>query len=966
MGSDQKQVRWPGWDTVSKLGSGNYGAVYEIRRDVLGTVERAALKVVRIPREPGDVAELYNDGYDEQSVTAVLDGYLKDIVSEYALMRKLRDCGNIVSCDDIEAKRAADGVGWYVYIKMELLTPLVSALPQDQIPEETVIAVAKDICRALVACEKEKVVHRDIKPQNILMSESGDYKLGDFGIAKTIEKSMGNTVIGTYRYMAPEVHDNKPYGHKADIYSLGLVLYWMLNRRRLPFMPLPPQQLNAGDDERARSRRFGGEALPPPVDGSQWLKNVVLKACAYDPADRFDSAAQMLAALEAQEDPLEGTMCLWDFGRSGQQGGQQSQQSQQSQQRQYQQEQPVPPPKPKKPCVWWRYLVLGVAALVLVAVVLLLLLKGCQSQADGPGGKTTVPQTSQQEPTEHYQIALNTEKLGLFLGGKAELVVSGIPEDAVVHWESSDGSVVTVDQEGLVRGAAVGSATITVSWDMDGQTQSAQAQITVAESGITLDAYVIDPLFVGQTHQLTAQTAPAGRQVSWHSSNAAVVKVTADGLVTAVGSGTAQIIAGFGDWSASCNVVVVQPMVALDQERLSLELGESVTLSATAIPEDAQLHWSSDDASIAKVVDGKVTAMAVGSTTIRVEMEHLQTKYEAVCQIDVFPQETVPTDPPETKPSQTKPTQTQPTQTQPTETKPAVKPEVTLDRQSVSVIVGQETTVYATVKPSGSKVTWSSSDSSVAKVSGGKITAVSEGSATITASISTGGKTYKASCTVRVSEPTITVTSSSGTIEFSQRDDGTCTVSAKVDPDGGDIRWSSSDGSIASVNGSGKTATVTAKAVGSVTITATYQFGGTTVTDSCTLEVRKAASILDIEGFDYTPTGTVQSFQVYGTIYSNYSLVRCECKGYVRSNALGINVTNEGDVFEFPDNVFSYEAKDLRDWLMAQYDGLYNTYASLANLIGADNSVTVVLTCTIYDSSGNSNSRDLTYVIYDD
>ena len=294
---DIKDVNWPGWEVSRLIGRGSYGAVYEIRRELYGNVEKAALKHIRIPQNSSDIKELYNDGYDEESITATFESHLKNIISEYSLMRKLNGSANVVNCDDVRVEEDRNEIGWDIYIKMELLTPMTDQLPK-QIPEETVIKLGRDLCSALVLCRKHSIVHRDIKPQNIFVSDDGDYKLGDFGIAKTVEKTMGGTKTGTYKYMAPEVYNNQPYGHQADIYSLGLVLYWLLNKKRMPFMPLPPQKLTAGMDEQARSRRLSGEPLPPPADGSEELKRIVLKACAYDPKNRYHTAEEMMTELE--------------------------------------------------------------------------------------------------------------------------------------------------------------------------------------------------------------------------------------------------------------------------------------------------------------------------------------------------------------------------------------------------------------------------------------------------------------------------------------------------------------------------------------------------------------------------------------------------------------------------------------------------------------------------------------------
>ncbi len=293
---DNKAI-WPGWETVRLIGRGSFGTVYEIERKLFDEVEKSALKVISVPQNESDIEEMYNDGYDSESITSTFNSHLKNIVAEYSLMKKMSGCHNIVTCDDVRYLQHDDGIGWDIYIKMELLTPLVKALPEGFF-EELVVNLAKDLCNALVYCKKYDIVHRDIKPQNIFVSENGEYKLGDFGIAKTVEKTMGGTKIGTYKYMAPEVYNNQPYGSAADIYSLGLVLYWLLNERRMPFMPLPPAKLKSGAEEEARNRRLSGEALPAPKNGSKELKEIVLKACAYDVNSRYTSAAEMLADLE--------------------------------------------------------------------------------------------------------------------------------------------------------------------------------------------------------------------------------------------------------------------------------------------------------------------------------------------------------------------------------------------------------------------------------------------------------------------------------------------------------------------------------------------------------------------------------------------------------------------------------------------------------------------------------------------
>lgn len=303
MSNEFDGVVWPGWEVVRLIGRGSSGAVYEIQRDVFGHKETAALKVIKLPQNGSDIEDLYNDGYDEASVTARFEGYLKDIVQEYSFMSEMKGHTNIVYCDDLRYVQHDDRVGWDIYIKMEYLTPLPQALKAG-IKEEDCIRVGMDICSALSLCKSRNIIHRDIKPQNIFVSQDGNYKLGDFGIAKTTERTTMGAKVGTYKYMAPEVYNNQPYGRSSDIYSLGLVMYWMLNERRTPFLPMPPQVPTGSQEDAARTRRFEGEPLPAPKNGSEALKAIVLKACAHDTKARYHDPEDMRADLEAL---LKGT-----------------------------------------------------------------------------------------------------------------------------------------------------------------------------------------------------------------------------------------------------------------------------------------------------------------------------------------------------------------------------------------------------------------------------------------------------------------------------------------------------------------------------------------------------------------------------------------------------------------------------------------------------------------------------------
>ena len=290
------------WRIKRFIGAGSYGRVFEIeRRDEFDTVYTGALKAVTIPSSQGELDEILADGMDMNGASTYFRDYVKELNREIALMSKLKGHSNIVSYEDHKMFPHEDGVGWDILIRMELLTPITSYLKQNHtFTRREVIQLGMDLCKALEICQRYNIIHRDIKPANIFISETEDFKLGDFGVARIASASTGaSTRAGTVNYMAPEVFRGEKYTSNVDIYSLGLVMYQLLNNNRMPLYPPYPQSITPSSRERAQAQRLSGAALPPPANAEGRLAEIVLKACAPDPAQRYDSPTVMRQALEA-------------------------------------------------------------------------------------------------------------------------------------------------------------------------------------------------------------------------------------------------------------------------------------------------------------------------------------------------------------------------------------------------------------------------------------------------------------------------------------------------------------------------------------------------------------------------------------------------------------------------------------------------------------------------------------------
>ena len=290
---------WKDWRVTRLIGEGSFGKVYEIVRNNFGIEEHSALKVITIPTSTAEVQSFRNEGMDENSVTEYYRGLVRDFVQEIALMSKLKGNPGIVAYEDYAVLQHQNDIGWDILIRMELLHPLPELMRNHNLTENEVVDLGISMCEALSICHSNSIIHRDIKLDNIFISDNGYYKLGDFGVARTIEKTVsGLSKKGTYTYMAPEVYKGETYGCSVDIYSLGMVMYRLLNFNREPFLPLPPENIKYNDKNEALVKRMQGQNFAPPANASEQLSKIIMKACSFEPQNRFSSSDEMKRELE--------------------------------------------------------------------------------------------------------------------------------------------------------------------------------------------------------------------------------------------------------------------------------------------------------------------------------------------------------------------------------------------------------------------------------------------------------------------------------------------------------------------------------------------------------------------------------------------------------------------------------------------------------------------------------------------
>lgn len=290
---------WPEWQITELIGTGSFGKVYKAERSEYGNTHYCAIKMISVPKNEEEINQVISSGVDSKEIGSYYDGVIADLVNEINLMMNLKGTENIVSIEDYKIIKNPNGIGGVIFIRMELLEPFEYFAENNELTEDEIVTLGINICTALEHCKTLNIIHRDIKPDNIFVTKFGTYKLGDFGIARKLDKlSNGLSKKGTFNYVAPEVFNGKSYDLTVDMYSLGIVMYKLLNHGRLPFLPPYPQSITHKDTENSIAIRMGGlQNMPLPQDCSATLGKIVLRACAFNPMDRFATPTQMKNAL---------------------------------------------------------------------------------------------------------------------------------------------------------------------------------------------------------------------------------------------------------------------------------------------------------------------------------------------------------------------------------------------------------------------------------------------------------------------------------------------------------------------------------------------------------------------------------------------------------------------------------------------------------------------------------------------
>ncbi|HKN67006.1 MAG TPA: Ig-like domain-containing protein [Gemmatimonadaceae bacterium] len=543
------------------------------------------------------------------------------------------------------------------------------------LPIRTVRGLLWMVGNALAYAHRRGVVHRDVKPANILIDEDGNAVVTDFGIAKLVARDNGvprasrggetqtGVIVGTPTYMSPEQCLARPVSAASDQYSLGLVAYELLTGRP-PFSGSPFVVMHAHTEKPAPAVRDLRPDCDPELDAA------VQRMLAKDPAQRWPTVQHALAALGAaplgDTDPARMTLAELSMPASFRRSDEVLRPAAATPAPAQSSGAPTPAVKPY------------VAAIEIFAPPNVVEVGDSFTLAGSPRNPSgdTVPGVRLRWASSNEQVATVDETRGvvqalaagdveitataagisnsvrmnvvpkrvamisvslppgvLHAGDRVQLVATPAdkrqdPVSTAVHWKSADESIAIVSQDGVVSAKSPGEVLV---W-AESQGVRAMTRIEVSPAAVaTLEPLVPDVVEVGESAELAVRLFDAAgeelehRPARWASSDASVAEVVGDRIVKGRGAGVVRLTCTCEGKTVSRDVAVVLPVVSkivIEPPPAHVDLGLPLVLraevvSARGVRIERPLHWKADPPQVASVdAKGVVLPLREGRATI--------------------------------------------------------------------------------------------------------------------------------------------------------------------------------------------------------------------------------------------------------------------------------------------------------------------------------------------------------------
>lgn len=270
------------WIIQECISVNNEYSLYEVKAEDEQSL--ASFWVVDFPATADDIAVLEENGMTREQAIAFFKEAAEDFIGSLQNENVNDLDSSLLAVNDVQLIENDDGAA-SVYLLTENVYPLSDALHKGFLPVEEIIKIGLQLCDAVSCIRTNNLPRRLLTIDNIFVDYNGNYHLGCFGNASD------------NRFQSPEEHRGDSLIYNAEVHSIGVILYTLLNENRLPLLPARSYSISSDDVLDAVQNRHAGVPLPPPMHSSAAFTGIVLKACAYKPKARFSSVEEFKSAL---------------------------------------------------------------------------------------------------------------------------------------------------------------------------------------------------------------------------------------------------------------------------------------------------------------------------------------------------------------------------------------------------------------------------------------------------------------------------------------------------------------------------------------------------------------------------------------------------------------------------------------------------------------------------------------------
>lgn len=281
---------WGSWIVGEAIRLNRFSKTHIARAMVDGQTVYSHIKHIVIPLDNKN--DISVEGITTRKV--MLDTLLEDV----KISDLLCDFPNIHTYDAVKVVHNSNNAIYDIFLRLPPLKDLTEILCERSLTEIDVIKMAINICSALEIAEGKGIIHRHLSPDAIFINENDEFIVGDFCCGERLATFYDNSVkLKAMEYASPEEYQSGIITNSSNLYSLGMILYYLFNNCKLPFMPDNCEELKAREYNKFVYKRIFSDTLPKPENANDKITKIIFKCCEINPNDRWLCASDLKNAL---------------------------------------------------------------------------------------------------------------------------------------------------------------------------------------------------------------------------------------------------------------------------------------------------------------------------------------------------------------------------------------------------------------------------------------------------------------------------------------------------------------------------------------------------------------------------------------------------------------------------------------------------------------------------------------------